>query len=456
MIPYTPQAYKLLHEGSIALAEVEANGMRVDMDYLERTIRKTHRRVQRMEAGIKGTDVYRAWHRTFGGKMKLGSREQLKTVLFKVLKIDKPDGMDSMDETSLNLLNHPFVKDWLAIEKLKKTSSTYLVGIQRQVVDGLVHPFFPLHTTRTYRGSSSDPNFQNIPIRVPETGRLVRRAFIPRKGRQVGEMDIKGNEVRFAACYHKDPRMIEYICDESKDMHRDMAMECFLLPQDQVNKGTRSTTKSLFVFAQFYGDWYIDCAKRLWEAIELDKLTTADGVPIKKHLAGKGIVRLGNLDPKREPLPGSFEGHIKAVERNFWKKRFPVYDKWKRTWVDAYRSKGYIQTLTGFVCQGYMKKNEIINYGIQGSAFHGLLWSLTRLIRYEMRKRRMKTLIVGQIHDSIVSDIVPEERDDYIMLCRDVVTRQLREEWPWLIVPMDVEMEIAGIDEPWANKKAII
>jgi len=441
------------------MADIEANGIHVDVQYINKAIRRSQRRIEHKKRALQKTDVYRQWRRTFGSRMKLGAREQMSTVLFDVMGVPAPaartaSGKVKMDEAVLNTVDHPFVQQWLAIEKLKKAMSTYLKGLLVETVDGYMHPFFNLHTTQTYRSSSDSPNFQNIPVRDPVIGKLIRTAIIPRPGRCIVESDISGAEVRTSSNYNKDPRLIKYILDPSSDMHRDMACECYMLEQSEVTKRTRAAAKSYFVFAQFYGDWYIDCARRLWEGIHTDKLTTASGVPLDVHLRKKGITRLGRLDPKAEPIPGSMEGHIRKVERDFWHKRFPVYHQWKQDWYDAYRKQGWFETLTGFVCSGYMKRNEAVNYPIQGSAFHCLLWCLIRL-QNEMKRRKMETLVVGQIHDSIVADVVPSEMDEYTGLVVDIVTRQLQKHWDWIEVPMAIDIEASGVDRPWVEKKEV-
>ena len=460
MIPFDPAAYQLLQDGAAVLSEIEATGMRVDTDYLRKAIRRTERKIAGMEEALAGSDVTREWRKRFGAKIKLGSLEQLGEVLFNVMGLPAPErktatGRHKMDEESLTSVDHPYVRDYLRIKTLQRALSTNLRGLLPEIVDGYIHPFFHLHLVRTYRSSSSNPNFQNIPVRDEEIRDLVRAAFVPRPGRRLIEMDFSGIEVRIASCYNRDPKLIEYILDPTKDMHRDMAMECYRLPQAEVTKPVRAAAKGSFVFAQFYGDWYIDCAPRLWDLITKEKLATKSGVPLLEHLRSKGITHLGALDPRLEPTNGSFEKHIKEVERAFWNVRFRVYNQWKKDWFAAYQRAGYYKTLTGFICQTPMKRNDCINYGIQGSAFHCLLWSLIQLVKVELKKRRMRSLVVGQIHDSVLADVPPGEQDDYIALVRQIIEKDLREHWPWIIVPMAVEAEGTETDGSWATKKPV-
>ena len=360
MKPASPEAMKLMFDGAKALAAVEAAGIRVDVDYLDRTIDRVGRWIDEFSASLKGGDEWRTWQRVYRGKANLGSRPQLGRVLFKEMgyegkKTDKGNWITSA--SALERLDIQFVKDLLRIEKLKKLQGTYLKGIRREVVDGRIHPFYNLHLVTTYRSSSDSPNFQNVPVRDREIGKLVRRAFVPSRGNVLVEIDYGSIEVRVAACYHRDPTMLEYI-ESGYDMHRDMAAECYRLREDQVTKDVRYCAKNKFVFPQFYGSYHVDCARDLRGAIRQMKLGTEDGTSLEEHLEAEGIW-------KRK----DFENHIKHVEDRFWNERFPVYARWKDDWLKQYYERGWFRTKTGFVCQGIYKRNEAINYPIQGSAY---------------------------------------------------------------------------------------
>ena len=455
MIPYTEESQQLFQEGAAALAEVESNGIRIDTVYLDKAIRKMTRKIKYLQEDIMKSEVIKEWKKLYKSKFSIGSNDQLGKVLFDKMGFPcpatTPTGKPKTDEATLATVDHPFVKDLLKIRKFQKALSTYLIGLKREVVDGFVHPFFNLHTTLTFRSSSDSINFQNIPVRDPEMAKRIRSAFIARPGRQIIETDYGGIEVKTAACYHKDPNMISYIEDETKDMHRDMAMECFKLEQKQITKALRHCGKNMFVFPQFYGDWYVNCARDLWNEITSMELRTADDISVVKHLFHKSIKELGLLNPKEKPRKGTFERHIQKVENHFWNERFPVYGQWKKEWYDEYKNKGWFESLTGFIYQGYMTRNEVINYPIQGDAFHCLLWSLIEL-RKELKKQKMKTLIVGQIHDSIVSDVPKEETDDYINMTQEIMVERLMKEWDWIIVPLNIDTEASPVDGNWAQK----
>jgi len=440
--PTTLNAYKLLHEGSLALAEVESHGMRIDTERLDRTINKASERIEKLERKLKEDDIFKDWKKEFGLKTSLGSRVQLGKVLFENLgyetKRRTKTGRAKTDEKALEELDLPFVKDYLRMEKLKKLRGTYLHGVKREVVDGILRPSFNVHLARTHRGQSDTPNFQNIPIRDPMIGKAIRSCFIPRDGHVLVEIDYGALEFRVCACFWKDSAMVEYASDSNKDIHRDIAMECYKLALGEVTKDSRFYAKNQFVFPELYGSYYVNCAKNLWSAIESGDLKTKQGTGLYEHLKSRGIKG-----------PHAFENHIQWVEKELLK-MFPDWAERRTEWWNKYRKRGWFRLMTGFVMAGVFTRNELMNFPIQGPAFHCLLWSLIRLVKW-MKKEKMRSCIIGQIHDSIVADIHRDELDDYLVKAKQVMTRDVREAWPWIITPLEVDCEIAKTN--WFEKR---
>ncbi len=463
-IPAKPEAYKLFHDGVRALSIIEGNGIRLDVGYVERTLEKVGGRINKMQEELRDSDVYLLWRRTYGERTNLGSREQLGKILYDVMGYEvtarTKSGKPSTDASALESISMevPFVKHLLQLEKYKKLRSTYLKGLLRETEGEYLHPFFNLHTVRTYRSSSDSPNFQNLPIRDPQLAKLLRRAFIARDEHQLVEIDFSGVEVRIAACYNKDPELIKEITDPSKDMHRDMAGECFMLEPEQVTKKMRYCGKNMFVFPQFYGSYFAQCAPNLWEAIGTFKFEVGDKT-LYEHLRSRGITELGqtssNYDTGRiRSDRGSYVEHIRKVETRFWEKRFKVYAQWKKRWYASYLKQGGFTTLTGFRCEGLMKRNDVSNYPIQGSAFHCLLACLIEVQR-RLRKKKMRSLLVGQIHDSIVADVHNKELDGFLKMAVEVMTQWLPRRFDWINVPIDVEAEVCPVGGTWHDKKEV-
>lgn len=309
--------------------------------------------------------------------------------------------------------------------------------------------------------SCNDPNFQNMPIRDKEVSELVRGHIIPSMGNCLVENDFRGLEVFISAAYHQDPVFIKYIKGvNGEDMHKDMAIQIYKLEKvwdkldPKMAKDIRYGAKNRFVFPQFYGDYYVACAKNCWEWIRQGKLKGPDGESLYKHLKRQGIAELGKCDPEERPRPGTFEAHMKAIEDDFWGRRFRVYGQWRRDWYNQYLEKGHFDLLSGFRVFGSFKRNAVVNYPVQGSAFHCLLWSLIRVNRL-LRKYKMKSMIVGQIHDSLVSDVRTGELRDFLEIVERVTTHDLRNAWQWITVPLEIEYEIAPEGANWYQKREV-
>jgi len=446
--PVDIKGYQLLHEGALALSQIQLNGMKIDLDHCHLQDRRLTKKIKKAEIKLSEYKEVQKWKELYGSKFKYNSNEQLSELLYDHLKLKakKQTGGDqgSTDEESLQALNMEWLNLLLERRKMEKIQGTYLGGILREQVDGFLYPFFNLHTVVTFRSSSSNINFQNIPVRIPWVKSMVRKAFLPRTDKRVfGEKDYGGIEVKVAACYHRDPTMIEDITDPERDMHRDMAMECYKLEMDEWTKDARYCGKNKFVFPQFYGDYYVNCAQALWVGIEQLNLKTADGVPLKKHLAKHGIRSYKK-----------FEKHIQKVERKFWEDRYPVYNQWKNDHVESYQENGYFDSFTGFRYQGVMSRNEAINYAVQGSAFHCLLWSLIHIQKISIEEK-WETKILGQIHDAIVFDFEPSEINHVMKVTDKIMCHDIREVWPWLIVPLDAETEFSPAGKSWYEKDEV-
>ncbi len=460
MKPITDQAYKLFHDGTLAFSQVEANGIRIDTDYLDRSIIKTNEQIKRLSAKIREDKIYKIWRKHYGKKTNIGSNEQLGKIVFDVLKYpckgrtktDKP----KTDIIAFADIDLHIVKLFAKLEKIKKANGTYLKGIKKHVIGGFLYPSNNLNTARSMRSSNSDPNFQNIPVRDPKIKKLIRRMFISRPNYKFTEVDFSGIEVACAACYHKDPVMLDYLVTNPGQMHTDMAMQIYMVSAKQLDKkgDIRYNAKNKFVFPQFYGDWYLSCAEALWNAIYTMDLKTAKGTPLKKHLKKKGIRKLGSTNPKDEVRKGTFIYHLKEVEYDFWNNRFSVYEQWKEDWYEEYLRKGYFDTLTGFRIAGVMDKKQVINYPVQGSAFHWLLWVLIKVVKL-LKKYKMRTLITGQIHDSIVADVYKREFRNYLEIVQEVVSVELKKHWPWINVPLRIEAEASPTNGNWYQKKEV-
>jgi DNA polymerase I-like protein with 3'-5' exonuclease and polymerase domains len=465
--PTRLDAYQLLHDGALALSDVSSYGIRIDMDYCETAHAEISVELDNLVDQLHRTPDMKKWERTRGRRLDLSTNEQVASLLYDQMGIEPPEGSGrSVKKDVLGLLEPDWIPDLLRWRRLTMARGTFLNSILREAVDGYLHPFFKLQGMITYRSSCSNPNFQNMPIRDPEIGQIIRRSFIPRPGNCILELDYSGAEVRVAACYHQDPTMIQYILDPDKDMHRDSAGDCYLLPPEVIDKAIRFSGKNDFVFPEFYGSYWKNVAKSLWRsAADLVIPWDGDPQPMKEHLAAQEVrmeVPVGekdgrtiwDWDTRRLDNEEDFSYHIRMVEKRMWNKRFPVYRDWKLDWFAEYERTGFIDMKTGFRCGGSMGRNDCVNYPVQGAAFHCLLQSLVSLNGW-LAYNKFGAAIIGQIHDSIVLDVPEKEVDDVVAAAVKIMGPELQKKWPWIVVPMEVEAELAPVDRSWHDKKEI-
>ena len=294
---------------------------------------------------------------------------------------------------------------------------------------------------------------QNQPNRDKQQRKIVRSAFIPSKRNHLMPADFSGIEVGNSCCNHKDPVMLDYVRHpEKNDMHRDMAIQLYQL-DDFKKEGTEKTlrkgAKNGFVFPQFYGDYYGNNAPSLcfWAGLpikgnfkEKDGLLLMTGKHMGEHMIQKGITCFDD-----------YVAYIRDVEYDFWNNRFKVYKKWKEKNVKSYYKKGYLNTLTGFTCSGIMSKNDINNYPIQGPAFHSLLKTFIETDK-RLERYRFKSKLIGQIHDELVFDTDPKETQNVLDLVQEIACVWLPKKWKWIIVPLEIEADIFGVDANWSTE----
>ena len=457
LTPNLPEAYKLLHDGILAFARAEQEGMRIDVDYCLKKKKHLDRKIDLIEQKIRKTKFFMHWERVYGAKANPDSNWQLAHILYSVRKITPTkytaSGKGATDDEALSQIDLPEIQWILEMRKLKKVRDTYLDAFVREQVDGYLHPFFNLHTVKTFRSSSERINFQNIPKRDKEAMEITRKAIFPKPGHQLLEIDYSGVEVRISECYHHDPVMRKYIEDPTSDMHGDMACQIFIL--DKLDKSIashktmRQAAKNGFVFPQFYGDYYVNCAENIackWCGLSKGKWSAGQGIEygdghLSDHLIAKGI-----------DTYNKFEAHIQKIENHFWSKRFKVYTRWKDKWWEGYQKNGYVSMYTGFRCSGIMRRNECINIPIQGSAFHCLLWSFIQVDRIS-REQNWRSRLIGQIHDAMVLDVHPDELDMVASTVHKVTCEDLSKHWTWINVPLEVEAEVCPVDSSWNEKQ---
>lgn len=437
--PEIVPGYQFFLEGIQAFSAVQAEGISLDSDLLEKSWRDLEMKVA--DARRKLMDAPEA--QRLNGVFNPDSNPQLAKLLYGVLKLQGIKGT-SVDEEALEALNTPFTDAILEYRGLVKLIG-YFEQYRKETVGGVLRPFMTLNIADTFRSSCTDPNFQNVPKRDKVAKRIIRGPFRPKPGCRIIEYDYKGVEVSGGACYHKDPQMIRYIEDPKTDMHRDVGMELFFRLVDELSKPERQAAKNGFTFPEFYGSSWANVAPGVWK--QIDQST-------KDHLAKHGIKGLGEIVRDKNGRVASCTGffaHVRNIEEQFWGERFEGYSRWKNQIYKSYQKLGYVELYTGFRCRAPLEFTQATNSQIQGSSFHILLRTLIKVQPLLPKLPSGKSFVMGQIHDALVTNIHPDDEERADRLIWHYGTQEVRKAWPWIIVPLTIEKERSEIDGSWAE-----
>jgi len=188
-------------------------------------------------------------YKEIGEEFNINSPKQLGEILFDKLKIPGVKKTKTGYSTSADVLNklatdYPIVNEILEYRQLTKLKSTYADGLDNFISeDGRIHGTFNQTITATGRISSTDPNLQNIPIRM-EIGKRMRQVFVPKENHKFIDADYSQIELRILAHMSEDANLIEAYNSE-QDIHRITASKVFKTPFEQVTEQQRSNAKAV-------------------------------------------------------------------------------------------------------------------------------------------------------------------------------------------------------------------
>ena len=232
------------------LVKMEMSGVKLDTEILKEVSKETAAKINRLEKEI---------YRLSGKSFNIKSSQQLAKTLFEKMKL--PTGGIKKTQTGYSTAapelekladEHEIINLISEYRELTKLKSTYLDALPKLVNSKTrrLHTTFHQTVAATGRLSSSNPNLQNIPIRT-ETGRKIRKAFVPKEGRQLLSADYSQLELRIIASIANDSKM-KKIFLEGGDIHRATAAEINQVPLDKVTPEMRRAAKSLN-FGVIYG-----------------------------------------------------------------------------------------------------------------------------------------------------------------------------------------------------------
>ena len=222
------------------LYDMESRGVLVRRDELDNYSHMLEERIQVLQKQI--TDYA-------GREFNINSPKQLGQVLFEEMQIPGGKKTKTGYSTSVDVLDkikneHPIINDILEYRQLTKLNSTYAIGLTNYISDdGRIHGTFNQTITATGRISSTEPNLQNIPMRI-ELGRMIRKAFVPKEGCVFVDADYSQIELRVLAHMSGDKVMQEAFL-HNVDVHATTASQVFNVPIDEVTSLQRRNAKAV-------------------------------------------------------------------------------------------------------------------------------------------------------------------------------------------------------------------
>ena len=365
------------------LIDMEYYGVSIDKAYLNNLSKQLEKELE---------DIIERLMDLAGEEFNPNSPKQIGEILFNKLKlpiVKKTKTGASTDVEVLKKLSyiHPLASLLLDYRTLSKIKSTYSDSLPLMInpISGKIHTTYLQTGTQTGRLSSKDPNLQNIPVKT-ELGRKIRLAFIPSKGNILASADYSQIELFLLAEFSKDSNLFEAFKDK-EDIHIKTASLIFDKKLSEVTKEERMTGKTIN-FSILYGQG----ALRLSENLEISRKEAANF--ITKYFT-------------------KYSGIKKYMEE--------IKEKCKKT--------GYVETYWGRkrTIPEIFDKNKMrqangermaVNTTIQGSAADLIKISMNKIFK-TFKDENIKSKLIMQVHDELIFDIVPQEKERVLKIIED-------------------------------------
>lgn len=368
---------------SLVLYEMEKNGVVVRKEALNAYSEELKKQIDVLVASI-----YEKAEMEFN----INSPKQLGEVLFEKLKIPGGKKTKTGYSTAVDVLeklqaDYPIVSEILQYRTLAKLNSTYAEGLVNHIEeDNKIHTNFNQTITATGRISSTEPNLQNIPMRM-EMGRLIRKVFVPEDGFIFTDADYSQIELRILAHLSGDEQLIEaYKMDE--DIHRITASKVFNTPFEEVTDLQRRNAKAVN-FGIVYG------------------------------ISSFGLSQDLSISQKEAKA---------YIEQYF--ATYPKVKEYLDRLVSEAKEKGYVTTMFGrkrpipeLSSSNFMQRafgeRIAMNSPIQGTAADIMKIAMINVFN-ALKEKNLKSKLILQIHDELVVETAQDEVEivkDIVMTC---------------------------------------
>ncbi len=391
-----------------SLFTMEETGIRVERDRLKEY-------GDRLKIGIKETEqkIYEQTGETFN----INSPKQLGEILFEKMKLPGGKKTKTGYSTAADVLeklapDYPVIEQILDYRQLTKLNSTYADGLAAYIgSDERIHGTFNQTITATGRISSTEPNLQNIPIRM-ELGREIRKVFVPQEGCIFIDADYSQIELRVLAHMSGDERLIGAY-QQAEDIHAITASEVFHVPLTEVTSLQRRNAKAVN-FGIVYG---------------ISSFGLSEGLSITRKEATEYI------DKYFETYPG-VKLFLDKLVTDAKETGYAVSMFGRRRPVPELKSSNFMQRSFG--------ERVAMNSPIQGTAADIMKIAMIRVDR-ALKKQGLQSKIVLQVHDELLIEARLEELDQVKKLLVEEMKSAAS-----LAVPLEVD---ANVGESWFDAK---
>lgn len=390
------------------LDDMEKEGILVKAEELKTYGQKLQVRIEELETKI---------YEQAGERFNINSPKQLGVILFETMGMPGGKKTKTGYSTAAEVLEklapeYPFVADILEYRQLAKLKSTYADGLAAFIEeDGRIRSTFQQTITATGRISSTEPNLQNIPIRM-ELGRLIRKVFVPRPGFVFLDADYSQIELRVLAHMSGDEHLIQAY-HEAEDIHRITASKVFGIPLDEVTPLQRRNAKAVN-----FGIVYGISSFGLSQDLSISRKEASDY--IDQYFATYPKIQ-SYLDMQVEMAKK--EGYV----RTLFGRRRPVPEL---------KSSNFMQRSFG--------ERIAMNSPVQGTAADIIKIAMIR-VHDALRKANLKSRLILQVHDELLIETAVDEVEEVSKL----LEREMKEA-VHLAVPLEIDMHTG---ENWYEAK---
>ena len=391
------------------LADMEYEGIKVDVKKLNELGSQFKDIIKKLEQ-----EIYEISKEEFN----INSPKQLGVILFEKLGLPVIKKTKTGYSTNAEVLDKlkdqsPIINKIIEYRQIVKLNSTYVEGLLSIInpIDGRIHSSFNQTITTTGRISSTEPNLQNIPVKL-EMGRNIRKVFIAESNCKLVDADYSQVELRVLAHMSKDETMIDAF-KHNEDIHTKTASQVFNVSMDEVTSKQRSDAKAVN-FGIVYGKSDFGLSEDLH-------------IPVKqaKEYIENYFNKYGKIKQFMDEIidNASENGYVTTILN-------------RRRYIPEIKSSNFMMRNAG--------KRAAMNAPIQGSAADIIKIAMINVYK-KLEENNMKSKLILQVHDELIVEAVDSELD----LVKKIVKDEMEN-----AVSLDVNLDVdLNIGDSWYETK---